>query len=408
MHRRQFLRNGGLVLGGLGIIGAAPVGASDRINVGVIGTGVRGQQLIQALMGLPGFRVSACCDVLPFRLEAAQALLDGTSTAYVNYRQLLEDRNIDAVVVATHFSEHYPVVMDAISADKHVYCEKSMIKGIEETMKVVDKARDSKRIFQTGFQYRDSPLYRAVARMIVGGEIGELSAINCQWNRNGNWRRPLPDPRWERQINWRMYREYSGGLVAELSAHQMDFCNQVVAGVPERIHGVGGIDYWKDGRETYDNIHIVCRYGSGVTTTFSSLTANSLGGYRISVLGDRGSIELTTRKGWYFPELAEKTSIEGVDLVSGASIQGSQGAYRSADSRASYQIDAPDVDPTPVALEAFGNAIRENRQPASNVETGARAAIMVQMSLDAMDKEKIEQWKPEYELARLDGRGAYA
>ena len=402
MQRRQFLTSSGIALAGVGLspafVKAAALG--DRINIGVIGTGVRGQQLMTFLRGLPQFRVVAYCDILPFRLDAARAIAESSATAYTDHRRLLDDQNVDAVVIATHFSAHHEVVLDALDAGKHVYCEKTMIKGISETREVVDKARECHtQIFQTGFQYHSSPLYVAAANMIARGDIGAVAAVDCQWNRNGNWRRPVPDPKWERQVNWRMYREYSSGLVSELSAHQMDFCNRVLGSGVKQIQGVGGIDYWQDGRETYDNVHVVCRYRSGVTATFTSLTSNNLDNYRVAVLGQKASIILTTRRGWFIPEGETMVAPDGVDLVSGASVvNGPQSAYRSSDTGSAYQIEAPDDDPTPRALADFANAILDARQPASNVLTGATASIMVQMAIDAMDNGTVERWQPEYDL----------
>ncbi len=402
MRRRKFLTSSGIALAGIGLgpLLARATAPSDRINIGVIGTGVRGRQLLSFLRDMPQFRVAAYCDVLPFRLDEARAVTAPSAAAYTDYRHLLDDRNVDAIVVATHFSAHHPVVMDALDAGKHVYCEKSMTKGIDQTREVVDKAgQRHEQIFQTGFQYHTSPLYMQAANMIARGDVGEVAAVECQWNRNGDWRRPVPDPKWERQINWRMYREYSSGLVAELSAHQMDFCNRILGSGVKQIQGVGGIDFWQDGRETYDNVHVVCRYRSGVTATFASLTSNSLDKYRVAVLGKKGSIVLTTRRGWFVPEGESLETPDGIDLVSGASVvDGSQRAYRSTDTGSAYRIDAPDDDPTPHALEVFGSSILDNRQPASNVFTGAKASIMVQMAIDAMDNGTVEQWQPEYDL----------
>ena len=84
--------------------------------------------------------------------------------------------------------------------------------------------------------------------MIQAGEIGKVSSIQAQWNRNGNWRRPVTNSKYERQINWRMYREYSYGLTAELSSHQIDFSNWLLKSNPKKVAGFGGIDFWKDGK----------------------------------------------------------------------------------------------------------------------------------------------------------------
>ncbi len=402
MKRRDFLVAGGTIAAsvGLGSTLASASSATDRIGIGVIGAGVRGRHLMEFMQKVPMLELVAYCDVLPFRLEEAGAVAGPAARVYSDYRQLLDDRDVDAVFVSTHFSEHHPVVLASLDAGKHVYCEKTMIKGIAETREVVDAARNRpSQIFQTGFQYRTSPLYEAAARLIADGRIGPVTAVNCQWNRNTSWRRPVPDPKWERLINWRMYREYSGGLVAEMSSHQMGFCDWVISSDLEFIQGVGGIDYWKDGRETYDNVHVVTRYKSGVTATYTCQTTNSLGGFRIAVHGKKGTVILTTRRGWLVPEGDAIASSAGVDAVSGASVYvGPEQAHSTAAGSSAMRIDASDDDPTPVALQRFGEAIRDKRQPASDAASGAKVSVMVQKAIDAMDSKEVMPWNAEYDF----------
>jgi predicted dehydrogenase len=402
MRRRTFIRSAGLVIGGapLGAVVGKPAAPSDRVGIGVIGTGVRGQQLIGYLGELSDFEIVACCDELDFRLAEGGELAGPQAKRYADYRALLDDREVEAVIVATPFYHHARAALDALDAGRHVYCEKTMTKGTADTQRVLRAARATGLSFQTGLQFHYAPVYAAAVEMIRGGELGQVAAVNCQWNRNGDWRRPVPDPDLERKINWRMYREYSGGLAAELCAHQMNFCNQIIEGNVDTISGVGGVDFWRDGRETYDNIQLTCRYDSGVTASFESLTSNSLGRYRITVLGNKGSLELTFGKGWYYPEVAGEAVPEGLDLVSGASVDGAQGAYRLADTRSSYAVDAPEIEPTLPALAAFARAIRDGRQPEMGVEAGAKVAMMVQMGLDAMDQERVLHRSDGY---RLDG-----
>jgi len=397
MNRRDLLKTGGTlgVLAGLAPMAVAPSRANDRIGVGVIGAGVRGQLHFDFLRDVPDLDLVAYCDVLPFRLDEAREKAPA-ATSYTDYRRLLDDRDVDAVIVSTHFSEHTPVVLAALDAGKHVYCEKTMIMGLDETRSVVDAAgQHPAQIFQTGFQYRTSPLYEKAGALVKDGAIGEVTSIDCQWNRNGDWRRPVPDPKWERQINWRMYREYSGGLVAELSSHQMGFCDWILGSELETIQGTGGIDYWKDGRETFDNTYVLTRYSSGVTATYSSQTTNSLGGYRIVVMGKEGALILTTQKGWIVPEGAPPATPDGIDLVSGASVMRDDGnSYRLADGRAALRIDAPEGEPTPVALQQFADAIYSGRQPICDVRNGAKLSALVQLSIDAMHEKKIISWEP--------------
>jgi predicted dehydrogenase len=399
MKRRDFLITGGAIATsvGLGPALASAGSPSERIGIGIIGVGSRGKQHFNFLKDVPMLKLVAICDVLPFRLDEAKTAEPG-ARAYSDYRHLLDDKDVDAVIVSTHFSEHHPVVLAALDAGKHIFCEKTMIKGIAETREVFNAAQKRpNQIFQTGFQYRTSPLYEAAAKLIANGDIGQITAVNCQWNRNGNWRRPVPDPKWERQVNWRMYREYSSGLVAELCSHQMGFCDWVIGSELEHIQGVGGIDYWVDGRETYDNVHVVTRYKSGVTATYASQTTNSLDGFRIAVLGKKGTVILTTSQGWMVPEGDALAASAGVDLVSGASVVvGPENAYKTANEGSTMRIEAPDDDPTPVALQKFGAAIRDKRQPVTNAGSGAKLSVMVQLAIDAMDAKKVIPWRAEH------------
>jgi predicted dehydrogenase len=198
---------------------------------------------------------------------------------------------------------HAQIEIDAINAGKHIYGEKTLAKGYDAIKQLIHKKFDRQDlIFQTGHQYHSSRLYANVVEMIKNGKIGKIAAFECQWNRNGNWRREVPSPELERLINWRMYREYSGGLTAELCSHQIDFVNWVLDETPKQVVGVGGIDYWKDGRETFDNIHLIYSYPSGIKATFSCLTSNAMNDYQIKVMGDKGTIILDYTKAWFFPE----------------------------------------------------------------------------------------------------------
>ncbi|MBK8044104.1 MAG: Gfo/Idh/MocA family oxidoreductase [Haliscomenobacter sp.] len=176
---------------------------------------------------MPQIRTVACSDILPFRLEKALSDAGPGCTSFPDYRSLLDDPGVDAVLIATPLSMHYRMAMDALDAGKHVYCEKSMTYGKKEAVELMNKASKSTSVFSEGHQYRYHPLYFKVAELIRSGRLGAISNVYIQWNRNHDWRRPVPDPKWERIINWRMYREYSGGLTAELHSHQIDFVNWV-------------------------------------------------------------------------------------------------------------------------------------------------------------------------------------
>ena len=391
MDRRNFMIKGSLAA-------AATAGSSSpllakvlkapknnkTISLGIIGTGDRGGGLIPHIQKLDNYRVIGCCDLLSFRLDAAVAATNGMAKGYNDYRELLDDKEVDAVIVATPFNTHSEIAIDVLDASKHLYCEKTLAKGYDGIKKLVNRAADSKKIIQTGHQYHSSRLYTHVVDLIEEGKIGKIIAVDCTWNRNGDWRRPVPQPELERAINWRMYREYSGGLVAELCSHQLDFVNWIMKDNPTKVIGSGGIDYWKDGRETYDNVHLIYSYSNGIKAKFSCLTSNAMDGYSIKVMGDKGSIVIGFSEAWFFPEGQYGKEIGNVDGVSGATTSWKHGK--------GIPIEVSHADPSTQALMDFRDSILNNKTPASNIYSGANAAICVQMGLDAMYNETVIKW----------------
>jgi len=113
---------------------------------------------------------------------------------YEDYRKMLDNKDIDAILVAVPFSMHTKIAVNALDAGKHVYCEKTMAKGYKGIQELVNKVNYSKKIFQVGHQYHSSRLYTHVVDLIKSGKIGNITAFDCQWNRHGDWRRPVPRP----------------------------------------------------------------------------------------------------------------------------------------------------------------------------------------------------------------------
>jgi len=394
--RRHFLKSG---MAASGLLMLGPVSWSidtdyfgkDLLRIGIIGMGDRGSGMAKLFEKITGTEVVAVADPLPFRLKRGLALAKGAK-GYENHEGLLDNKKVDAVIVCTPFNTHAEVVMAALQAGKHVYCEKTMVKGISDIQRVLDSyASHSKVVFQTGHQYHSSPLYNKVSQIIQSEYIGEVTAYECQWNRNGDWRRPVPDPAYERMINWRMYREYSGGVVAELMSHQIDFINWVTGSQPAKFAGFGGVEHWKDGRETFDNVHLLCEYPSGLDASFTSTTTNGYEDYQIKILGSKATIILDYRKASVYLEQKVKKDKGLVDGVSGATMKAweqGKGAPIEADGNA----------PTLSALKEFYNSIVHGKPVVSDIRTGAQTAKCVQIALEALHEEKIKYWKDYPEL----------
>jgi len=231
--------------------------ANEVVNYAVIGTGGRGTYLIRHFNGIDGGRCVAVCDILEEAVKNAQQTSKDKPEAYRDYREVLARKDVDAVVIAVPLYLHFPVTRDALLAGKHVFCEKSLVFKPEEVHALrALKEQHPKQVLQVGLQRRYSRFYRTAKQMIDKGMLGEVTHVKAQWHRNPGWRmRQYPDR--QRERNWRLFREFSGGLTAELASHQIDVATWMFGHEPEFVVGVGGLDFIRDGRDVYDNIQLI-------------------------------------------------------------------------------------------------------------------------------------------------------
>jgi predicted dehydrogenase len=316
LSRRKFLKAaaGAAAVSALPASGAPAVivdpGPSDPVRYGFIGTGTEGCLLLKFLTTIPEGRCVATCDIYPPNLKIGVETIGGNPQTYPDdYRRLLDRKDIDAVLIATPLNLHAQMVIDALNAGKHVFVEKTMYFKEEEGDAISKAAAEHpKQVLQIGLQRRSSVLYRVAMEMIQKGALGKIMFVRANWHRNNNWRRPVKDPQFERLINWRMYKEYSGGLLAELASHQIDVANWAIGAEPVSVVAVGGIDYWKDGRETCDNVEAIYEYAGGQKLVFTSILSNAHYDYVEQIMGDRGTIEITVGRGMYYREHVAKVS----------------------------------------------------------------------------------------------------
>lgn len=374
--------------------------AGQKTRIGLIGCGVRGQYLMKILRGkVSGTDLIACCDIYEPNLQKGLNLLPDNAKGYRDYRHIIDNPDIDAVIIATPLHLHFTMAADAVRAGKHVYCEKTMCYNIEQSINLFHLANASKTIFQVGYQQRANALFEKIGELIRNGSCGSIMHIDCAWNRNGNWRRPVEDPAYERLINWRMYREYSGGLMAELCSHQIDITNYLLGTHPLKVSGFGGIDYWKDGRETFDNVNVIFEYPGGLKARFSAITTNAHEGFYIKIYGDKATIEVNRRNGqlgFIYPERPPETFLNfQVDGITGAT-QEAWDRQEGIPIRTSGGTD--DETSTMNALNGFIFSIRTGEKPAADIRAGYLASISTHMANMAMDKECMEAWKDEYDI----------
>jgi predicted dehydrogenase len=284
-------------------------GPTDVVRYGMIGTGTQGCALLRFLTTMPKGHCVATCDIYPPNLRKGVETIGSHPDTYDDYRRLLDRKDIDAVMVVTPLYLHARMVVDALDAGKHVYVEKSMFFKEEEAEQIQKAATaHPKQVLQVGLQRRSSVLYQVAMEMIRKGALGKVMFVRAQWHWNSNWRRPVADPKYERLINWRMYREYSGGPMAELASHQIDVADWAFGAHPVSVVATGGIDYWKDGREVCDNIEAIFEYPEGRKLLYSAVSYNGHYEYGEQIMGDRGTLEITIGKGIYFRESVAKVS----------------------------------------------------------------------------------------------------
>jgi predicted dehydrogenase len=399
LERRQFIKSAGLATAILGSSGIWTIAkpSSPKFRVGIIGFGDRGSGIYNTISKLTDkFEVTSICDELDFRLENAKKVSSGKSITYFkDYRKLLDDKSLDAVIIATPLYLHYQHGKAVLESGKHLFLEKTMTFQVDQALDLVTIANNyPKQIVQIGHQYRYSPLYFKVKDYIQKGYLGKVTSIDARWDRNWNWRRPVHDATLERKINWRMYKDYSGGLVAELLSHQMDFIHWAFETSPSTLFSTGGIDFYKDGRETFDNVQLTVRYeDQGMVGNFGATCANQHEGYSFKIKGSKGMINLLTNEGMFYPEPQTREELEEVDGVSGATP-----LIWATDKKGIQLTKEPTKDGTIYALEAFYESLTKSTKPESNVTTGGKTAISVALANESLYSGEIKSWKPEYNI----------
>ncbi|MEK7406561.1 MAG: Gfo/Idh/MocA family oxidoreductase, partial [Acidobacteriota bacterium] len=191
-----------------GLAATASYAANDRIQVGVIGTGARSHELMPALLANPGVEITAVVDAYKGRVERAIERTGGHAKACNDYRDILADKSIDAVMVVTPDHWHRPMVLEAIRAGKDVYCEKPLTFRSQDGVEIIEAARAAGRMVQVGSQGMSSAIQRKAREMVRGGKLGKVTIIRAAFNRNtasGAWIYPIPPDASPRTVNWEMF-----------------------------------------------------------------------------------------------------------------------------------------------------------------------------------------------------------
>jgi predicted dehydrogenase len=378
------------------------------VRAGIIGLGGQGGVLLENAPP-SHIRVSAVCDIFPANreraLKIAQERHDPDAKAYEDYRELLERRDLEAVIIATPLWQHAPMSIDALNAGKHVFCEKNMAKGIDECRQMLEAARSAGKNLQIGHQRTYNPLYHEAKELIDSGTIGDVYHVRTLWHRNGDWRRAVPEsdfdpspwgyPAMEQLKNWRLYSEYSLGLMAELASHQLQVVGWFFEKNPERVFGTGGIFRYQDGREVPDHVYLMYEYPGNLTVTFSSIQSNAWDHYYEAFFGTKGTIIMSREReallfyeGGVEPTELKVEGVQGDAPVMQASESRARDAAGQSVSGSASGFNA--LTAYRLELEGFAQTIRSGRPNLCDATVGMDAAIATIMGHDAVSK-KIRQ-----------------
>ena len=360
------------------------LGANDRPNLGLIGAGGRGRFLAGEFKEI-GFQIAAVCDVYAPNLDAGLKLASTGAKAHKDYRRLLEDKSIDAVVVATPDHWHAQMVIDAVHAGKDVYVEKPLCHTIEEGYRMVDAVRATRRIVQVGTQRRSSPIFLEAKTVIDSGVLGDVRLVTSWWMNHQSslnpselkgdldwksWLGTSPDHPVDamRFFNWYYFYDYSGGLIIGQAAHIFDAIQWFMnSKAPVAVTCVGGQVNLK-GAEIPDTATVVLEFAENYIANFTlgykAMRYHSSQDQLKQFHGNKARLDVNREGWWLYPESTTpelKASRQHIEI----------GNFARA---------------TRDHIRNFLDCIRTRNQPNAPVENGLATAIALVMTMESLRK----------------------
>ena len=272
------------------------------VTCAVIGLGDQGRDLLKALAAVPGAPVKTVCDSYTTIHKRAVELAP-KATPVDDYRKVLDDKAVQAVWIATPTHQHKDLVLAALQAGKHVYCEAPLAHTVDDARAIAQAARKyPKQVFQTGCQRRQNPLEQHVFGFFRTGALSKLAMGRGHWGKKTSWRRAGGTPEREASLNWRLNKQLSTGLVGEIGLHQIDVASWFLRSKPVAVSGMGTVAAWKDGREVADTVQCVFEYPNGFRYLWWATLASSFEADRDVFHGSDAAVMLHKDRAWLFKE----------------------------------------------------------------------------------------------------------
>lgn len=386
--RRSFLATSGISA----LAAQRAIGANDRIRIGIIGPGARGQEILKDALAVPNVELVYATDIYTARIREVQAIVPGVKTA-LDYRRMLDEKDIDAVLIATPQHLHSEHFTATLNANKHCYQEKTMAFTVDHAkrMRAVRLAHPQLTV-QIGHQSCSFGQVADASNFLGGNKLGKITMINANMFRNSahdkpQWSRPVkpdmtpenilwksflgesPDKPFDanRYINWRFFWEYSGGNVYENLCHQLSFWYKVMGlKIPSAVTMRGGIYLWKDGREVPDTMNVTMEHPEEILFSWNSGFGNDHLGASEAVLGTNGTVFKDDRGVKLIPQKVNKPDF--------AEQTGTTPSKKGAH------------------MQNFFDCIRSGKETNCPFDVGFRVSIACRMAVDSYLKGKTLKW----------------
>ncbi len=401
-------------------------GANDKINIALIGAGGMGTQDTLTALKIPGIKLVAICDLYDGRLEDAKKKWGADLFTTRSYKEILNRKDVDAVIIGTPDHWHQRISIDAMKAGKHVYCEKPMVHGISEGPAVIKAQLETGKIFQVGSQGVSSLGNEKARQLLKDGAIGDLNYAEGFWARHsptGAWQYPIPadaspaNVDWDtfvsnttkrpfdatRFFRWRNYLDYGTGMAGDLFVHLFSSLHFITNSYgPNKIYSSGGLRYWKDGREvpdvllgTFDypqtlahppfNLSLRCNFVDGTSgTTY------------LKLVGSEGSMDVT----WDSVTLKRNKTIESddpfyIEQMKKAGTPVSDRKRILAPEEYTFEAEKGYLGGPYDHFVNFFNAIRNGGKITEDAIFGYRAAAPALLCNDSYNQDTAILWNPE-------------
>lgn len=387
-NRRTFLLS---TCGAAAVYAASP---ADQVVLGVIGAGSRGTFVMTVFQKDPALRVGAICDVYEPNLEKAVSTASQTSGTkpkmYRNYRELLADKDIQAVLIATPEHWHTQMVLDALAAGKDVYVEKPLCHTPEEGVKLVEAEKHTRSIIQVGMQRRSYDLYQQGRELVAAHKLGTVRMVRSFWLNNylgggvaqrldgpldwEQWQGPAPRREFDanRFRQWRFYSDYAGGIVADQGAHVFDGIHMLMgAGFPSAVNASAGKPH-KPGVDQPESVVVIAEYPEDFIAAFSinyaAMTYKLRNDQLNQLDGDQARMDIGREELRVYPRGAEEQpSLE-----------------RKSERGFGYATD--------LHVQNFLDCVRTRKTPTAPMHLAFQAALVVQMANLSLQRGRRLRW----------------